>query len=107
MSKQDNQVSLAPNLLEGLKRGAFQGHFGGCPACGASDGPHHVYRLHWFVCETHRCRWQAGENLFREWRFQTAADWERTHRRLQQFRVVKPVYPIELIEAGEAGYRER
>lgn len=104
---QNIQNPIAASLLESLKRGAFQGHFGGCPSCGASDGPHHVYRLHWFVCDAHRCRWPAGENLFRAWRLQTEQDWQRTHRWLQQFRVVKPVYPIELIGAEEAGYHER
>lgn len=107
MNNQGNQNTDVPALLEGLKCGAFEGHFGGCPSCGTSDGPHHVYRLHWFVCMAHQCRWPGGENLFRGWRDQTEADWQRTHRWLQQFRLVKPVYPIELIAAGEAGYHER
>lgn len=70
--------------------------FGSCPECGGGEGPYNTGRLHWFVCRRHLVRWWVGENLFRCWRFETEADWQRTANWLKAFREVEPDY-------GEAG----
>lgn len=99
MKTKDNTIDGA-----GLKlgSGAFQGHFGGCPYCGDSDGPHHVGRAHWLVCPEHRVRWWIGENLFRAWRSESPAEWEATRQWLSGFQVAEPVYEDDSKLDGEA-----
>lgn len=90
MKSNDNEIQDIG--LSKLSSGAFQGHFGGCPHCGYSEGPHNIGRAHWLVCREHRVRWWIGENLFRAWRSESPAEWEGTRRWLSGFRVVEPVY---------------
>jgi hypothetical protein len=101
--KTENNKNHAVRLTK-LSSGAFQGHFGGCPYCGFSEGPHHVGRVQWLVCPEHRVRWWIGENLFRSWRSETPVEWERTRRWLNDFRIVDPAYgedsnPVEEAES--------
>ncbi len=88
--------------LERLSSGAFQGHFGGCPHCGYSDGPYNVGPAHWLVCREHRVRWWIGENLFRAWRTETSMEWEGTRRWLGDFQIVEPAYGNDSKLVGEA-----
>lgn len=90
MKSKDNEIQ--GSSLTRLSGGAFQGHFGGCPHCGYSEGPHNVRRAHWLVCREHRVRWWIGENLFRAWRTESPAEWEATRRWLSGFQIVDPVH---------------
>ncbi|OWY65369.1 hypothetical protein B7486_42290 [cyanobacterium TDX16] len=100
MKTKDNEIQST--RLAKFGSGAFQGHFGGCPQCGYSDGPYNVGRAHWLVCPEHRVRWWIGENLFGAWRSETPEEWEKTLRWLSDFRIVDPDYGEDSKPGGEA-----
>jgi len=100
MKTKDNAIE-ATNLAR-LNNGAFQGHFGGCPHCGHSEGPYDVGRVHWLVCREHRLRWWIGENLFRAWRSETPAEWKATQQWLNHYQIVEPAYAEDSNRDGGA-----
>lgn len=72
-----------------LRRRAHDG-FGGCPDCGHVSGVRTVGRAHWLVCEAHRCKWFAGNMLFRASPPQSPSQWLATARELAGYREVTP-----------------
>lgn len=66
--------------------------FGGCPRCGHTDGYVNIQAAHWFVCDKHRTKWCAGENLFSDWREETEDERGRSAALLAQYRSVDPVH---------------
>lgn len=97
-----NGNTIQGKTLTKIGSGAFQGHFGGCPHCGYSEGPHNVGRAHWLVCREHHVRWWIGENLFRAWRDETPEEWEAIRRWLSDFQIVEPAELNDSKPDGEA-----
>lgn len=66
--------------------------FGGCPAggCRKTDGYVNLGAAHWFVCDAHRTRWPAGENVFSDWKDETEAEQRIAWSRVVAYRVVRP-----------------
>lgn len=65
--------------------------YGGCPACGRTDGYRNVGRDHWFFCAEHRVRWWAGSNLFSSWRGETEAAFRENIAFMEPFTEVTPL----------------
>lgn len=68
-------------------------YFGGCPLCGQSDGYRNIGRDHWFLCNTHKTKWNIGSNLFSGWRDETEATWRDNARLLEGYTEVEPIHP--------------
>jgi hypothetical protein len=83
--------SAAGLRLEQVDPTAVEDHFGVCPVCGQNDGFLNVRRAHWFVCNAHRLRWCAGENLFSCWRRETTAMWREAWEKIREYREVTPI----------------
>jgi hypothetical protein len=67
-------------------------YFGGCPACGKTDGYVNVGCDHWFVCDEHSTKWYAGSNLFSCWEEEEdEAVWQKNTDLLGRFVEVKPL----------------
>ncbi len=67
-------------------------YLGGCPQCRRNDGLLNVGRYHWATCRRHKTRWLIGSNLFSGWRHEDEAVWLRNRYRLDECRVVEPVF---------------
>jgi hypothetical protein len=64
-------------------------HFGGCPVCGRTNGCHSVGPEHWYVCHTHRTKWNVGRNLFSSWKYLTEEEHRENHELLAGYRDVR------------------
>jgi hypothetical protein len=63
--------------------------FGGCPVCGRTNGFHSVGPEHWYVCHTHRTKWNVGRNLFSSWKYLTEEEHRENHELLAGYRDVR------------------
>ena len=66
--------------------------FGLCPRCFRADYYMNVGREHWFVCDTHKTKWFAGDNLFSSWRHESDEDFARNALLLEEYERVEPFY---------------
>lgn len=91
---------LPEHVARRLREGAYQGHYGGCPVCGASDGPFNLHRENWFICTEHRVRWCVGMNLFDHLEGEWEA-WEIMDRFLSRFREIPASETLSLDEEAD------
>ena len=71
----------------------FDRHFGLCPECGGCDGWKNIGRTHWFYCARHGLKWNAGSNLFDDWRDESMEDWWWNFLFLERLRLCDPCHP--------------
>ena len=45
-----------------------------------------VGRKHWFLCDTCKTKYYAGENVFSSWRYETERDWLRNAEKLKVYK---------------------
>ena len=75
-------------------------YFGGCPRCGQTDGYINVVRSHWFVCNEHRTKWNAGANLFSSWREEDEQTWAANAEKLNGYTMVVAL-PCNVLDLSE------
>ena len=78
--------------LQRKKARPVEDGIGGCPSCGLNDGFLNVGRDHWAYCRRHKTRWLIGSNLFSGWRHEDETTWLRNRYRLDECRVVDPMW---------------
>ena len=67
--------------------------FGGCPKCGNNSGYLHIGRQHWFYCDEHHTRWNAGTDVFTNRQFQVDRQSGANEKKLFDYQEVVPVMP--------------
>lgn len=76
---------------------AVEEYFGNCPSCARSNGCRSVGPVHWYVCHTHRTKWNVGANLFSGWKYLPEAEHLANARLLSDYVEVKPIKPRWLL----------
>jgi hypothetical protein len=69
--------------------------FGECPICKGNDGFLVVGNESWLICETHKTKWYAGEDLFPDFAGKNQERWEANRLRLLDYCEVEPYQPEE------------
>ena len=69
--------------------------YGECPICKANDGFLTIGNKSWLVCEEHKTKWYAREDLFSHLLTESEERWEANRLLLLGYREVEPYYPEE------------
>lgn len=93
-TEQEAVYAVYAHLYRGAK--GFDRFFaevlGVCPECRKHSGRRNLGGTHVLYCLEHKTKWYGGENLFPDWKLETAEQWSANERYLREFRNVTPAF---------------
>lgn len=67
--------------------------YSGCPVCRQNHGYLNVYEQRWFICNTHKVKWQIGQQMNSSFGSEPADAYECNRSLLESYETVQPWWP--------------